>query len=274
MLSIGEFAAVAGLSVKALRHWDERGLLRAAACSPETGYRYYRLDQLAAVDMLERSKDLGLPMTALKSLARGQGLEDLSELPGEAVFRAARTRLSEAKAAIRSVEAYLERVERRHAEERRLSAEKPCIGEKPPRLWHVSEPWQAGRGGLAEDDGLQKLLSDLYLRVKASELPRGADWGLLFGRGRNGFQVRAFLERPADGEQDAPAPAGGPGPVLMAVTPGRFESWLCEPQDGLWREAEKAFRARPGALALACHLCSWRRSAAGGMAWEMEARAS
>ena len=39
LLSIGRFARLTGLSIGALRHYDEMGLLPPAAVSPETGYR-------------------------------------------------------------------------------------------------------------------------------------------------------------------------------------------------------------------------------------------
>jgi hypothetical protein len=41
MFSIGEFARLGGVSVRALRHYDEIGLLRPATVDPDTGYRGY-----------------------------------------------------------------------------------------------------------------------------------------------------------------------------------------------------------------------------------------
>ena len=35
-----------GLSIPALRHYDEVGLLKPARVDPDTAYRYYRLDQV------------------------------------------------------------------------------------------------------------------------------------------------------------------------------------------------------------------------------------
>ena len=44
-LSIGSFSRVSGLTVKALRHYDEIGLLEPARVDQWTGYRYYGLEQ-------------------------------------------------------------------------------------------------------------------------------------------------------------------------------------------------------------------------------------
>ena len=40
LLPIGRFARATRLSVKALRHYDELGLLRPAFVDPSSGYRY------------------------------------------------------------------------------------------------------------------------------------------------------------------------------------------------------------------------------------------
>lgn len=46
MMSIGEFALNTGLSVKALRFYDERGVLAPAAVDTRSGYRSYSVHQL------------------------------------------------------------------------------------------------------------------------------------------------------------------------------------------------------------------------------------
>lgn len=45
-MSIGEFARSVGLSVSAVRFYDDRGLLAPAETDPKTGYRYYTEQQL------------------------------------------------------------------------------------------------------------------------------------------------------------------------------------------------------------------------------------
>jgi hypothetical protein len=44
-LSIGGFTLVSGLSITALRHYDEVGVLKPAFVDPITGYRRYRFEQ-------------------------------------------------------------------------------------------------------------------------------------------------------------------------------------------------------------------------------------
>ena len=59
MLSIGDFARLAGVSVRMLRHYDRLGLVPAAHVDPSSGYRYYEPGQLPRIHALLALKDLG-----------------------------------------------------------------------------------------------------------------------------------------------------------------------------------------------------------------------
>ncbi|HUR04947.1 MAG TPA: MerR family transcriptional regulator [Nonomuraea sp.] len=74
LLPIGQFARLARLSVKQLRHYDEIGLLRPACVDAVTGYRYYRAAQArTALSIgLLRSLDVPLPVVG-QVLAGGEG---------------------------------------------------------------------------------------------------------------------------------------------------------------------------------------------------------
>jgi len=61
LLVIGRFARLVGLSVGALRHYDELDLLRPAWVDPETGYRSYRRAQLESARTIVRLRDLEVP---------------------------------------------------------------------------------------------------------------------------------------------------------------------------------------------------------------------
>lgn len=65
-LVIGRFARLTGLSVGALRHYDELDLLRPAWVDPVTGYRSYRRDQLESARTIVRLRDLELPLDAIR----------------------------------------------------------------------------------------------------------------------------------------------------------------------------------------------------------------
>ena len=66
LLPIGRFGRLAGLSVGALRHYDELDLLRPARTDPQTGYRQYRRDQLEAARTIVRLRDLEVPLETIQ----------------------------------------------------------------------------------------------------------------------------------------------------------------------------------------------------------------
>ncbi len=67
-VSIGEFARRSRLSVKALRLYDERGVLVPARVDEASGYRYYDAGQLEAARLVAMLRQLGLPLAAIKEL--------------------------------------------------------------------------------------------------------------------------------------------------------------------------------------------------------------
>ena len=62
LLPIGRFAKATRLSVKALRHYDELGLLRPAFVDPSSGYRYYRPAQANQAEAIRILRSLEMPL--------------------------------------------------------------------------------------------------------------------------------------------------------------------------------------------------------------------
>ena len=65
-MSIGEFARLSRLSAKALRLYDELGLLPPAQVDPDSGYRWYAVGQLDNARLVASLRQIGLPLTAIK----------------------------------------------------------------------------------------------------------------------------------------------------------------------------------------------------------------
>ena len=68
LLSIGRFARLAGLSIGALRHYDELDLLRPADIDRFTSYRRYRRAQLETARTIARLRDLELPLDEIREV--------------------------------------------------------------------------------------------------------------------------------------------------------------------------------------------------------------
>lgn len=65
LLTIGAFARAADLTAKALRLYDDLGLLRPAAVDATSGYRYYAPDQLERARLIARLRRLEMPLARI-----------------------------------------------------------------------------------------------------------------------------------------------------------------------------------------------------------------
>ena len=70
-ISIGEFARRSRLSLKALRLYDERGVLVPSRVDQASGYRYYDTAQLDDARLVVMLRQLQLPLAAVKELLAG-----------------------------------------------------------------------------------------------------------------------------------------------------------------------------------------------------------
>jgi DNA-binding transcriptional MerR regulator len=55
------------VTVKALRHYEEEGLLRPVRVDPQTGYRYYAAEQLVCLTQILQLKDLGFSLNEVRA---------------------------------------------------------------------------------------------------------------------------------------------------------------------------------------------------------------
>ncbi|WP_420709297.1 protein phosphatase 2C domain-containing protein [Streptomyces sp. NRRL S-4] len=65
LVTIGEFARLSRLSAKALRRYDELGLLRPALVDPVSGYRYYDRTQAEAARLVAWLRRIGMPLARI-----------------------------------------------------------------------------------------------------------------------------------------------------------------------------------------------------------------
>ncbi len=70
LVPIGRFSTICKLTIKALRHYDDLGLLRPALADPRSGYRYYRLDQVATADLIRDLRAAEMPLEEISTVIR------------------------------------------------------------------------------------------------------------------------------------------------------------------------------------------------------------
>lgn len=77
LLPIGRFARASRLSIKSLRNYDDSGLLPAAFIDPQSGYRYYRLEQLARADAIRSLRMASMPLPLIAETLDAEDPEEL-----------------------------------------------------------------------------------------------------------------------------------------------------------------------------------------------------
>ena len=103
LLPIGSFASRCRLSVKALRHYDELGLLRPAHVDVATQYRYYDRRQAPAAIAIALLRSLDVPLPAIRDVLASEDPEAVTRILDRERERRARD-IARAETALRSIE--------------------------------------------------------------------------------------------------------------------------------------------------------------------------
>jgi DNA-binding transcriptional MerR regulator len=102
LLPIGTFAARCRLSVKALRHYDDLGLLRPERVDAATGYRYYHRRQAPVAIAIAVLRSLDVPLPVIRELLAPTRADMTAVLAAERERRA--REIARAETALRSIE--------------------------------------------------------------------------------------------------------------------------------------------------------------------------
>jgi DNA-binding transcriptional MerR regulator len=102
LMPIGEFAVASRLSHKALRLYGENGVLAPAWVDPESGYRYYSVEQLHEATLIALLRRAGMPLAQIRTFVRSPSLEAL-----DAYERALAEEVTERRGALRHIKRIL-----------------------------------------------------------------------------------------------------------------------------------------------------------------------
>ncbi|HKM34455.1 MAG TPA: MerR family transcriptional regulator [Lachnospiraceae bacterium] len=100
---IGLFAGVNRVTIKALRHYDEQGLLVPAYVDLESGYRYYTSSQIADLHQILALKNMGFSLEEIREIQNGKSEKELLRVKKAQIL----TEISELTAKLAQVESYL-----------------------------------------------------------------------------------------------------------------------------------------------------------------------
>ncbi len=79
-LPIGDFSRATHLSIKALRHYHQAGLLEPAEVDEVTRYRRYAVDQIPIAQVIRRFRDLDMPLDEIRSVLAAPDVQARNDL--------------------------------------------------------------------------------------------------------------------------------------------------------------------------------------------------
>jgi DNA-binding transcriptional MerR regulator/effector-binding domain-containing protein len=107
-LAIGDFSKMTHISVKALRHYHDVGLLEPAEIDPDSGYRYYEASQLRTAQVIRRFRDLDMPLDEIRAMLEAPDIAARNAIIA-AHMRRMESQLAVTQAAVISLRSLLER---------------------------------------------------------------------------------------------------------------------------------------------------------------------
>src|SRR3954465_13165897 len=107
LITIGEFSRMTHLSVKALRHYHDLGVLEPAAVDPSSGYRLYTGAQVPTAQLIRRFRDLEMPLDEVREVLRAPDLAARNAAIAAHLARMEQ-RLEETQATVASLRGLLE----------------------------------------------------------------------------------------------------------------------------------------------------------------------
>jgi DNA-binding transcriptional MerR regulator/effector-binding domain-containing protein len=120
-VSVGRFATMTHLSVKTLRHYHQVGLLEPAEVDPDSGYRYYALEQLPTAQLIRRLRDLRMPVADVRAVLIAGSASERDRLIASHIGHL-EAELAETQAAVKSLRALLESGSGQHPVHRRAES--------------------------------------------------------------------------------------------------------------------------------------------------------
>src|SRR3954470_9128163 len=195
LVTIGDFSRMSYLSVKALRHYHETGLLEPAQVDPDSGYRLYDATQVSTAQVIRRFRELGMPIEQVRAVLDAPDIETRNRIVTAHLERM-ESQLEDTRRTVGSLRKLLERAGGEVAVEfRSVPATRAIAIAEPVRRSEAEEWW---------GDAFAELFGALETAGLERSGPPGALYSGNFFQDDEG-EVTAFVPVPGS------TPAGGPG---------------------------------------------------------------
>lgn len=186
-LSISEFAKLRNVHPKSLRYYERIGALIPAYTDPDTGYRYYALEQLVEMDMILMCLELNIPLRDAEQYRQPDQTLDIRHLLQDGQQKAL-----EKIAHLRNTVQQMEQALRRIEENQRYQQQEGVYLRHLHRRLILREPFVPAGGELA----FKQSSANIFLRGQSLGLLPAFTFpiGLIVRRQADHIAADIFLE--------------------------------------------------------------------------------
>jgi effector-binding domain-containing protein len=110
LYKIGDFSRLCRITVRAIRYYDEIGLLKPVRVDQTTGYRYYSIEQLPTLNRIIMLKGIGLSLDDIKGLLNNGMSADYIRQLLQVKRTEIQERVNQDSGRLKQVEVWLDRI--------------------------------------------------------------------------------------------------------------------------------------------------------------------
>lgn len=143
LVTIGDFSRMTYLTVKALRHYHDIGLLEPVSVDPQNGYRLYGTDQVADAQTIRRFRELEMPTDEIREVLDASDDDRRNEVIVAHLDRM-QDRLERTQSTVESLRSLLRGSGSAVAVSFRVLQPTPAIGIRERISFDDAEQWCAG----------------------------------------------------------------------------------------------------------------------------------
>lgn len=209
-LTIGELSKLSGSSIRCLRYYDEIGILKPAYINEQTGYRYYTIEQLTTLSLIQVCNELDIPLKQFQDYKSDDGSFSIGRLvqAGETIAREKIRHLGQLKQKLESLSDCL-------ADIQRSKSHSGGYDRTIPARTFAALPYP---GDPCDGYMRMKTLTDLYLQLKSSGVAVLYQQGLLF-RCEDDGAIAAYCVTEIIRDKNCPVD-------VLSVPAGTYCCWL------------------------------------------------
>ena len=196
LLSIGEMAKLMGVGVQALRYYERKNILNPAYVDPDSGYRYYSLEQIYFVQLITNCVGLDIPLKEVADVLHTNDIDSLKRFL-ERCNQAAERKIKVLQGGVDAFNKVLEKIELG----KRRQVRQIYTREFPEQIYYL-KPWERPQKGMNLMKTLLEIAHDLFgenfNRITEEddpdELLKSADYGNLCRHTAEGARYYSCME--------------------------------------------------------------------------------